>query len=510
MKKLLLLLTFLLTGTMTYAQNSTMARGADVSWCTEMEADGRKFYNAAGTETELFALMKEIGMTAIRLRVWVNPAKFGYGAWCDKADVVAKAKRAHAQGLDLMIDFHYSDCFADPGTQTKPLDWINYTSLQLKKAVADHTKDVLQALKDEGIEPRWVQIGNETNQGMIWDNGKINWNLSGSARFTNYATLSNAGYDAAKEIFPNALVLVHFANAHSIADYDCWLINDFKAAGGKFDAIGLSHYPKADEWNSEQSETVSNANAAKGVKAVATKFSVPVLIVETGYSSYNAALASAVMKDLFQQMEDVPQCAGIFYWEPEVDGQWKPSYYNTQEWGAYGMGAFTTDGKPTSVLDAFKGTTEEENTYPAELKIYDQEGQKVLATLLPATNNPGLFYGQLNAEIGWLNFHVVDEESGTWYGTDPSDKTMLSTSENKWRFWIDSATTGVYDIEVNLATMTWTHKLNESATLAIFAFQSESHSEAHRYDLQGRRLQQSAKGLHIIRTGKKAHKVYMR
>ena len=86
---------------------SDFVRGADICWCTEMEADGRMFYNSSGAQRDIFALMKEIGMTAIRLRVWVNPAQFGYGAWCDKADVLNKARRAHAQGLDLMIDFHY-------------------------------------------------------------------------------------------------------------------------------------------------------------------------------------------------------------------------------------------------------------------------------------------------------------------------------------------------------------------------------------------------------------------
>lgn len=173
-----------------------------------MEADGRSFFNADGVETDIFALMKQIGMNAIRLRVWVNPQRFGYGAWCDKADILAKAKRAHAQGLDLLIDFHYSDFFADPGTQTLPLDWTGFTREQVKAAVASHTKDVLQTLKAEGIEPRWVQVGNETNSGMIWDYGKIDWNKYGSDRFTDYAELSNVAYDAVKEVLPEAQVMI--------------------------------------------------------------------------------------------------------------------------------------------------------------------------------------------------------------------------------------------------------------------------------------------------------------
>ena len=332
------------------AQGTAFARGADVSWCTEMEADGRVFRNAEGTETELFTLMKQIGMSAIRLRVWVNPSKFGYGAWCDKADVLAKAKRAHAQGLDLMIDFHYSDFFADPGTQNTPLDWVDYPMDQLKTAMTEHTRDMLQALKGEGIEPRWVQVGNETNSGMLNPLGKIEWNKSGTARYTNYVALSNAGYDAVKEVLPDAQVIIHLGGTENAK----WFFTDFKAAGGKFDMIGLSHYPTTAEWNSSSSlATHSNINAAKYVREAIETFNVPVMICETGFESWRPEIASEVMHDLMNRMKSIPQCAGVLYWEPEVDGQWKPAYYQQLGWGAYGMGAFTTDGCPTAALDAF-------------------------------------------------------------------------------------------------------------------------------------------------------------
>lgn len=352
MKRIFTSLLFLLSLVAVKAQN-TFARGADVSWCTEMEADGKKFYNANGQETELMALMKEIGMNAIRLRVWVNPLSYGYGAWSDKADVIQKAERAHQQGLDLMIDFHYSDFFADPERQEKPKDWSSYTLDQLKTAIADHTKDVLNALKEKGIKPKWVQVGNETNNGMIFGSGKIDWDKSGSARYSNYVTLSNAGYDAVKEVLPDAYVIIHIANAYNAADYDGWFYKEFKEAGGKFDMIGLSHYPDWTDWNSTQSGVASNANAANSVKKLGDLFKVPVMIVETGFSNQDASKASQVMTDLFNKTKDLAQCAGIFYWEPQVDGVWKPDYYSTLGWGAYSMGAFTTDGKPTAALNAF-------------------------------------------------------------------------------------------------------------------------------------------------------------
>ena len=335
-----------------HAQTADFARGADISWCTEMEADGKRFYNAAGEQKDVFVLMRELGMTAIRLRVWVNPTRFGYGAWSDKADVLAKARRAHAQGMDLMIDFHYSDFFADPGTQNIPLDWQDYTMAQLQTAMATHTKDVLQALKDEGIEPRWVQVGNETNSGMMHPMGAINWDLYGAERFTNYVALSNIGYDAIKEVLPNAQVIIHLGGTENAG----WFFTDFIAAGGKVDMIGLSHYPTADEWNSSDvSATHSNVNAALWVAQAATQFSLPVMICETGFEVSKPALADQVMQDLFARMTVIPQCAGIFYWEPEVDNTWRPAYYATLGWGAYGMGAFTANGKPTAALNAFAG-----------------------------------------------------------------------------------------------------------------------------------------------------------
>lgn len=372
---------FMLLLTTVQAQNTTFARGADISWCTEMEADGHKFYTTDGIETDIFALMKEIGMNAIRLRVWVNPTLYGYGAWCDKADVVAKAKRAHEQGLDLMIDFHYSDFFADPGSQTIPLDWKDYDLEQVKTAVADHTKDVLQALKDEGIEPRWVQVGNETNNGMLWKTGEIDWKKSGKARYTNYAALSNAGYDAVKAILPNAYVIVHIAGAYNAADYQGWFYKEFKEAGGKFDMIGLSHYPDWDNWNSDKSDVASNKNAANSVKTLGNLFNVPVMIVETGFSVYDPVKGSEVMTDLFSRTKDLPQCAGIFYWEPEADVSWKPAYYETMGWDEYGLGAFNIYGEPTAILDAFKDEATTIHSINTEkdtpVKWYDLQGREL-------------------------------------------------------------------------------------------------------------------------------------
>ena len=144
---------------------TSFTQGADISWVSEMEKKGLKFYNHEGIETDCFQLMKELGINAIRLRVWVNPKD----RWNGKQDVVNKARRAKEQGLDVMVDFHYSDSWADPGQQFKPKAWIGKSVAELKTAIAAHTIDILQALKAEDISPRWVQVGNEIRPGMLWD-----------------------------------------------------------------------------------------------------------------------------------------------------------------------------------------------------------------------------------------------------------------------------------------------------------------------------------------------------
>ena len=324
-------------------------KGADVSWVTEMEQDGKKFYNAAGKEADCFVLMKEVGMKAIRLRVWVNPEKV-YGNYCHQTDVVAKAKRAKEAGLEVMIDFHYSDFFADPGRQTKPAVWEGKTHTELKAAVTEHTAAVLKALKEAGVTPKWIQIGNETRNGMLWPEGQL-WTEKGDITngWKNYAELSNAGYHAAKEVFSNAVVIVHQNNAWEDLD---WWFKKFKAAGGKFDMIGLSHYPQA-----EADKTWQNVNnlALSHIKSLANTYNCRVMVCEVGVKTQaNETAAAQVLAAFMSEAMKLEACAGVFYWEPQVYGSWKPAYYTTLNWNAYDMGAFTSAGKPSKVMDAFK------------------------------------------------------------------------------------------------------------------------------------------------------------
>ena len=132
--------------------------GADISGTTELEARGVQLYNAQGEPRENTQLMRELGLNAVRLRVWVNPK----GDFCSPVDVLMMALRAQRLGMAVMIDFHYSDWWADPAKQNIPQAWLGLGYEQMKLALAQHTRGTLQLLKTAGIDVRWVQVGNGT------------------------------------------------------------------------------------------------------------------------------------------------------------------------------------------------------------------------------------------------------------------------------------------------------------------------------------------------------------
>ena len=324
------------------------AKGADISWVSEMEKDGRTFRLKSGTPADIFDVLKEVGINSIRLRVWVNPT----GGWSGTEDVVHLAFRAHKAGLALMVDFHYSDFFADPSRQTVPKAWEADKGdvVKMAKHVADHTKEVLRALYDAGVAPAWIQIGNETRNGMLWPLGQL-WAVNGSTPggWGNFTQLYNAGYDAAKSVFPDAIVMPHLNNAFKASD-NAWWFGEFKKNGGKFDAVAFSHYPQTEkDWSATQTQALAY------IKQAASTLGVPVYVSEVGVKTgANESLAAQVLSQFMTEVKKIDRCAGVFYWEPEVYGGWKPAVYNSLGWNSYDMGAFTSDGKASSVMDAFR------------------------------------------------------------------------------------------------------------------------------------------------------------
>lgn len=320
-------------GLLLSAQSSYgLVKGADVSWTSEIEANGIAYYNRSGVKKDIFAIMKEQGMTAVRLRVWVNPADGWYNG---TQDVVAKAKRAKAAGLSVMVDFHYSDTWADPGQQTKPAAWRSYSFEQLMDAVWNSTVYTLQALKDAGVTPKWVQVGNETSNGMLWDDGKASVNMK------NYAWLTNTGYNATKSVFSSAKVIVHVANCYKNNDAR-WLFDGLLANGAKFDVLGFSNYPtivSGSSWQTVNAQCLTNLND------MVSRYGKEVMITEIGVPWDNSS-AKTIVADMITKLKSVSggKGTGIFYWEPQARPGWK----------GYTLGAMDNNGKATAVWDAFK------------------------------------------------------------------------------------------------------------------------------------------------------------
>jgi arabinogalactan endo-1,4-beta-galactosidase len=344
---------------------TTFANGADVSWLTQMESSGKKFYDAAGTQTECMALLKSLGMNSIRLRVWVNPS----AGWCNAQDVLAKAIRANNLGMRILIDFHYSDTWADPSNQTKPAAWTSLTFANLKIAVATHTTDVLNLLKTNGITPEWVQVGNETSNGMLWQDGKA------STSMANYAALTNAGYDAVKAVFPSAKVIVHLNNGYSNSLFR-WIFDGLKNNGGKYDVIGLSVYPgwytTANDWQNCNIACLANMND------MVSRYGKEVMVVECGMSWDSPVACKSFLDDLILKTKSVTggKGLGVFYWEPECYGGWS----------GYSLGAFDNSGKPTIALNAFNTQTNVEPVTDTGLKIQWNKRQDKLSFSYPVSN----------------------------------------------------------------------------------------------------------------------------
>lgn len=324
--------------------------GADISGTTADEAHGRFSTDTLGVVTENTRLMKDYDMNAVRLRVWVNPQS----GWSSKEDVLTMARRARELGMPVMIDFHYSDWWADPGKQNIPAAWKDYDLTQMCRAVADHTAETLQLLKDINIDVRWVQVGNETPNGFLWPMAQF---AKGDEAFANYARLSNAGYDAVKSVYPDARVIIHFDNGFDKAMYDR-LLDRLKELGTKWDIIGMSLYPYwAIDGGKEPDAASTLRDALDNIRHLKTKYGNDVMITEVGVESDKPAEGLQFMNAMFDGViNDVDgACIGVFYWAPEA-------YTVLGEDGkrhGYALGAFS-DGKPTVIL----------NSYPRAARMY--------------------------------------------------------------------------------------------------------------------------------------------
>ncbi|MYW64226.1 arabinogalactan endo-1,4-beta-galactosidase [Streptomyces sp. SID8379] len=250
------------TGTPASAATSLSIRGIDFSSVAKAEALGAVWHQSDGTQINPVQLLSRAGITHARLKVWVNPAD-GYN---NKARILPMAVRLNRWGIKTIIDFHYSDTWADPGNQTKPAAWANYSVSQLSTAVYNHTADVLGALTAQGTPADLVQIGNEINGGMLWDTG--NWN-----NLDNLAAFLTSGINAARATTPGVRTVLHLANGGTQSLYQ-WFFDAMRARGVAWDVIGMSFYPY---WHGTLADLAAN------LAYVTSRYGTPAFVAETAY-----------------------------------------------------------------------------------------------------------------------------------------------------------------------------------------------------------------------------------
>jgi beta-galactosidase len=304
-----------LSGEAAKPRQATQMLGADISFLPELEAKGIKFSDK-GVEKDPILIMKEHGLNYVRLRIFNDPANAkGYSpgiGFCDLAHTKAMAKRVKAAGMKLLLDFHYSDYWADPGKQFKPAAWENLNSEELKQALYEYTKKVMQELKDQGTTPDMVQIGNEINHGMVWPEGSV-------SHIDYLAQLIKAGTAAVKAVDPTVVMMLHVALGGQ-HDESTFFIDNMLARGVHFDVIGESYYPK---WHGTLADLESN------LTSLVKRYNKDVMVVE--YSQ----LKNEVNKIAFELPNGKGK--GTCIWEP------------LSTWEAF----FNKDGKSNAYLSVY-------------------------------------------------------------------------------------------------------------------------------------------------------------
>lgn len=365
---------------------STFIRGFDASG--ESDANRGSYEDASGNEKDIFAVLPKYGINWVRLRIWNNPDSDKNPSVPGASNltvVLDQAKRAKANGLSVLLDFHYSDYWADPSKQLIPESWLdNTTQAEMTADIASYTKEVLQALADENAAPDMIQIGNEISSGILKHKAidsdenvtEANSAVAGTFGSDNYFAYLKAGIDAAREVCPNAKIMLHFTDIKR---------NDVLANLSKYneqfssldyDVVGLSYYPK---WSSHGTidnlgNVIKTIKSTYGKEVVIAETSVPNKISSTASYNYygltyegaadssdstaanltvNGSVYSGIVTDskgipvTYQNQANIIRAivevaaqngaSGFFTWGGEIKGSW-----------TYGM--FDSDGLPLASI----------------------------------------------------------------------------------------------------------------------------------------------------------------
>ena len=306
--------------------------GADISSLIALENSGLVYHNLDHQPQELVSLLHDVGINAIRVRVWNDPydaSGHGYGGGnCDLNTAIAIGQRAMEYDMKLLVDFHYSDFWADPGKQQPPKAWSDYSLAEKSAAIRDYTKENLNAFRDAGITVSMVQVGNETTGGFCGE-----WTTEGQ-----YTLMASAA-TAIREFDPDIQIAVHYTNPEK-GGYATFAqrLKDYQV---DYDIFASSYYPA---WHG----TLENLSAQ--LKSVADGYGKQVMVAETAWDHmtyetnatgaypYSVLGQAEAIRSVVQTVHDIDGI-GVFYWEPAwielPNTSWEE---RAKVWEQYGTG----------------------------------------------------------------------------------------------------------------------------------------------------------------------------
>lgn len=342
--------------------------GADISSLLSLEESGREFYAFDGKEQDLFKTLDESGINCIRVRVWNNPFDAqgnGYGGGnCTVDTAIELGKRASAYGMGLLVDFHYSDFWADPGKQQAPKEWEKFCIEQKEEAIYNYTTDSLRKIIDSGIAVQMVQVGNEITGGIC-----------GETQKENVYRLVRSAAKAVRDIDKEILIAVHYTNPEWMVYGD--YANDLKTYEVDYDVFATSYYPEYHGTIDNLKEQLKKAHDIGGKK---------VMIAETSWSrtstnsgTYDRSIQGQAdeIRACVQAMAELGECAiGVFYWEPawiDVEGASEQEKHTLREqhgagWASSYAGEYDKEdaGKYYGATACIPSALFDEQGYPLE------------------------------------------------------------------------------------------------------------------------------------------------
>lgn len=332
MTKILFTCLFCATSLCMAAQNR-INMGADISMLPEYERVNTPYYDNAGTKIDAFTYMKENAkMNSMRVRLFVSPKEKGTtktGVCQDLEYVKTLGKRIKDAGMDFLLDFHYSDSWADPSYQDYPKSWSSI-NLPTTDIIYNYTKECLEALVSGGATPDFVQIGNEISYGMLWqsDNDKCYTNQSAeSTQWKRFYSLLSSAAKAVREVTPNAKIIIHTERSGE-ANTTKEIYSRLNAHTVDYDIIGLSYYPFYHNSLSHLGSTLSTLATSfpdKEVHIVETAYFYQYFASDAKYDTQTTWAAtptgqSAFISDLITELGKHSNVTGLYYWFPEENG----------------------------------------------------------------------------------------------------------------------------------------------------------------------------------------------